>query len=324
MRPRYGQRMVFPPTADDLCDSAQRLARSSIEAHVYGKHHLVALYAGTSLEHLAKACLTRRSPALIGELRGEDSFRSLLLLLGITSSSTPSPLRTVGLRGALQRARLLITSSARWEHLMALADMRDGTVHAAANNEVEEQLVVAFVQHADALLADLGRDRGEFWGRQLDVANTLLAHATDRVAHRVQVKLAAARVNFAAFDTNLLQAIRQWAGVQVLSREQAHAECPACSSQGVATGFRDVAVSDREREPSGKFVRPILGVWFSAYSFACSICGLRLDSSAEIAAAGMEETWDEGPEHVDDYPPPYDEHEDYEHWREEHQENAVE
>lgn len=131
-------------------------------------------------------------------------------------------------------------------------------------------------------------------------------------------------MNFAAFDTNLLQAIRQWAGVQVLSREQAHAECPACSSQGVATGFRDVAVSDREREPSGKFVRPILGVWFSAYSFACSICGLRLDSSAEIAAAGMEETWDEGPEHVDDYPPPYDEHEDYEHWREEHQENAVE
>lgn len=314
--------MALPPTVNDLYDSAQRLARSSIEAHVYSKHHLVALYAGTSLEHLAKACLTRRSPALIGELRGEDSFRSLLLLLGISSSRTPVPLRTVGLRGALQRTRILITSSASWEHLMALADMRDGTVHAAANDEVEEQLVVAFVQHADALLADLDRDRGEFWGPQLDVANALLMHASDRVAHRVQVKLAAARVNFAAYDTNLLQAIRQWAGVQVLNREQAHAECPACGSQAVATGFRYVAVGDSERNPSGKIVRPILSVWFQTDSFACPICGLRLDSPAEIAAAGVEETWDEGPEQVDDYSPPYDEDRDYDRWREEHHENV--
>jgi predicted RNA-binding Zn-ribbon protein involved in translation (DUF1610 family) len=185
-------------------------------------------------------------------------------------------------------------------------------------------VLVGSLQHADALLADLGRDHGEFWGPQLDVANTLLAHANYRVAHRVQVKLAAARVNFAAYDTNLLQAIRQWTGVQVLSREQAHVECPACGSQGVATGFRHAGVSDREREPSGKFVRPILGVWFSAGSFACPICGLRLDSSAEIAAAGMEETWDEGPEQVDDYSPPYDEDEDCDRRREGHHRNAAE
>jgi hypothetical protein len=208
--------MAFPPTIDDLYSSAREFARNSIEAHVYRKHHLVALYAGTSLEHLAKASLTRRSPALIGELRGEDSFRSLLLLLGITVGSTPPPRRTIGLRGALQRARLLVTSNASWDHLMTLADMRDGTVHAAANDEVEEQLIVAFVQHADALLADLGRDRGEFWGPQLSVANTLLTDASNRVAHRVQVRLAAARARLVPYDANLLQAIRQWAGAQAL------------------------------------------------------------------------------------------------------------
>ena len=309
--------MVFPPTTDDLCGSAQEFARSSINAHVNGKHHLVALHAGTSLEHFAKASLTSRSPALIGELRGEDSFRQLLLLFGITAGSTPPPRRTVGLRMALQRARLLVTSNASWDHLMTLADMRDGTVHAAANDEIEEQLMVAFVQHADALLDDLGRDRGVFWGPQLDVANTLLTGASNRVAHRVQVKLAAARANFAAYDTNLLQFIRQWAAIKVLSRDQAHTECRACSSQGVVSGFRHVDVTEHEPDPSGNILRPILSVWFSAESFACPVCGLRLDSSAEMTAAGMEETWDEGPEQVDEYSQPYDEDEGYERRREE-------
>lgn len=200
---------------------------------------------------------------------------------------------------------------------MTLADMRDGTVHAAANDEVEEHLMMAFVQHADALLADLGRDLGAFWGPQLDVANTLLADASNRVAHRVQVKLAAARASFAEYDTNLLQAIRQWAAVEVLSRDQAHTECAACSSQGVASGFRHVDVSEHETDPSGNIRRPILSVWFSAESFSCPVCGLRLDSPAEMTAAGMEETWDEGPEQVDDYSEPYDEDEGYERRREE-------
>lgn len=306
--------MAFPPSADDLCDSAKEFARNSIDAHVYRKHHLVALYAGTSLEHLTKACLTRRSPALIVELRGEDSFRPLLLLLEITAGSTPLSLRTVGLRGALQRARLLITSSANWDHLMTLADMRDGTVHAAANDEVEEQLVVTFVQHANALLADLGRDRHEFWGPQLNVVNTLLADASDRTVHSIEVKLAAARAKFDVYDADLLQAIRQWADLRVLDTDyEAHYQCPACHSQGVATGLRDVRASDHERDPGGNVLRPILNVWFSAESFVCPICGLRLDSSAEITAAGMESTRDEGL--------PYDEDEDYERRREEHRRN---
>ena len=87
--------------------------------------------------------------------------------------------------------------------------------------------------------------------------------------------------------------------------------------QGVASGFRHVDVSEYETDPSGNILRPILTVWFSAESFACPVCGLRLDSSAEMTAAGMEETWDEGPEQVDDYSQPYDEDEGYERKREE-------
>jgi len=97
--PRYGRRMVFSPTVGEFYATASEFARNSLAAHVHQKHHLVALYSGTSLEHLAKACLMRRSPVLITELRNEDSFRSLLTLVGIASAGVPPQLRTVGLRG---------------------------------------------------------------------------------------------------------------------------------------------------------------------------------------------------------------------------------
>jgi hypothetical protein len=310
--------MAVPPTVDDFYATASEFARNSLDAHVYQKHHLVALYAGTSLEHLAKGCLVRRSPALITELRNEKSFLSLLLLLGITSASVPPQLHTVGLRGALERAKPLVTSNANWNDLMTLADMRDGTVHAAAGDEVEGRLVVAFVQHADALVDDLGRDRAGFWGNRLEVANQLLADASNEVLHRVQVKIVAARANLAEYDPVLLEAIRHWAAAQVLSRDQAFAECVACNSQGVATGFRDVGAEDFERDPDGNILRPILSVSFYAESFACSVCGLKLGSLGEIRAAEMEVAWDEGPEEVDTYSQPYDEDAEYERSREEH------
>jgi hypothetical protein len=76
-----------------------------------------------------------------------------------------------------------------------LANMRNGIVHAAESEEVEAEILAAFVQHADGL-KDLGRDRAEFWGGQLAVADALLADASDKVAHQVDVKIAAARASY--------------------------------------------------------------------------------------------------------------------------------
>jgi hypothetical protein len=86
----------------------------------------------------------------------------------------------------------------------------------------------------------------------------------------------------------------------------------------VGTGFRAVEARDYERDPDGNILRPILSVSFYAESFACPVCGLKLDSPAEIEAAGMESPWDEGTEGVDVYSPPYDEDAEYERWRDEH------
>jgi hypothetical protein len=166
------------------------------------------------------------------------------------------------------------------------------------------KLVVAFVQHANTLLTDLRRDRGRFWGARLSVADALLNRARDRVMHAVQVKLAAARVNFRQYRQPLvLEAVRQTAAGQPLSDDQAFAKCPVCSSLGIATGFRD-ATAGIWRDPSSKTIDPGINVEFTAESFACPVCGLRLSSSAEIEAGGMQQSWVEDPDRITELPAP--------------------
>jgi hypothetical protein len=145
-------------------ESARDFAQRALQAHHTRDFRRVALEAGTALEHLAKACLSRRSPALLVELRrGEGSFESLLRLLEIPGGVRLQDVRTVSLRDALHRVGKLVKSDVPEKTLMALADMRDGTAHAALDDEVEQLLLVGFVQHADALLADLGEHRDDFW-----------------------------------------------------------------------------------------------------------------------------------------------------------------
>jgi len=91
----------------------------------------------------------------------------VLGLLRIEGAGVPAIVRTVGLSGALERAGRFVSSKAAKDDLGILVDMRNGIVHAAEGAEVEERILAAFVQQADALLADLGRDREDFWGGQL-------------------------------------------------------------------------------------------------------------------------------------------------------------
>lgn len=270
----------------------------------------MALDAGTALEHLAKACLTNRSPALLSELRGEPSFPDLLKLLGISSGKRPRPLRTVGLRGALERVGAFVASRASGDDLRTLVDMRDGTVHAAQDGEVEERLVVAFAQHVSALLADLGSDRARFWGPQLAVVDALLADASDKVAHDVAVKLAVARAYLRRRFENLPDEVVVFVTAMEEAPEdpggdQVSADCPACGSLGLATGRREVDWAPDEWE--GDKVVHVSGlVFFAPAWYRCDVCRLRLESPAEMDAAGMGWRWERESEDPLKYEEPVD------------------
>jgi hypothetical protein len=274
-----------PLTPDAFHESAREFARTALEAHHVQDYRRMALDAGTALEHLVKACLAARSPALLTELRGEANFHSLLCLLGI-SGQPLRQVRTVGLRDALQRVKSFVVSPASDADLRTLVDLRDGTVHAAVNDEVEERLLAAFARHADALLSDLGRDRSDFWGSQLEVVDALLADASDKVKHRVDVMLAGARARFeqryGREPPELMELVRQLEPDRELEpRSEVLIPCPVCQTPAALYGTHEF-----EPDESGPpVVKPI--VRFDIDGFSCRICGLRLKSKAELIAAGL-------------------------------------
>jgi len=171
-----------------------------------------------------------------GRAPWRNDWHSLLKLLEFPQGK-PKQLRTVSLRFALRRVRTFVHSKVSEEALETLVDLRDGAIHIGANTEAEERLLLAFVQFADSLLADLGRDRKAFWGNQLMVANALLKEASDKVAYRVEVKIQAARTWFEHEYRDLPKELR----AEVVSYREAFwiradeegMRCPVCNSTGL-------------------------------------------------------------------------------------------
>ncbi len=311
---------AFSPEA--FLGSAAQFALSSLEAHHAGNHRRVPLDAGTALEHLAKACLAQRSPALLAELKGESGFNSLIGLLRLEGIGIPAKVRTIGLAEALARSRHFVKSKASKGDLDILIEMRNGIVHTAEDVEVEERILTAFVLQTDALLDDLDRERAQFWGGQLAVVDALLQDASNKVQHRVEVKLAAAEAElmrrYATEGEAVIDFIRSVSKSAPLSANQRFQVCPVCDCYGVATGDHTVdwEVSDWDKE-TGNVTHVEGEVWFSAQAFRCRTCGLKLGSELKIDAAGIETAW-----HIEnadwrDYEPDYDEDAAYERWREE-------
>jgi hypothetical protein len=289
------------------------------------KYRRVALDAGTALEHLAKAALARRSPALLVELRNDSSVAMLGWLLRVDGAKPPARLRTIGLREALTRVRPFLSSNASHDDLRTLVDMRDGVVHAAEESEMEARILIAFVQQADALLIDLGRERADFWAEQLGVVDALLADATDKVAHTVAIKLAAALARYDHEYNSMVPAVarivrvaREVSESATLASDQALMRCPVCESKGIASGDFDVEFGEPEWD-EGHVTNVSGTVWFTPGQFFCPICRLRLDNPAELAEAKVKPRWEIEDADYREYLPPleYDEDAAYEAWREE-------
>jgi hypothetical protein len=246
--------MADPFSPNAYYENARDFALSALEAHHAGNHRLVPVNAGTAVEHLAKACLANRSPALLADLKGGSPIGSLIGLLRIEGTAVPAKIRTVGLSEALTRAGRFVRSKAAKDDLQTLTDMRNGTVHAAEDTEVEERILAAFAQQADALLTDLGRNRDDFWRGQLLVVDALPKDASDKLAHRVDVKLAAAAAMLKRRnDTegkDVIRLLRTVSETAPLAADQRLHKCPVCDSFGIATGENTVDwdVTDWDKE----------------------------------------------------------------------------
>lgn len=200
-------------------------------------------------------------------------------------------LRTVSLRDALDRMKRFVKPGAPWKDIEALIDMRDGTVHAALDYQVEERVLVAFVQHADALLADLEEHRDDFWTAYRPMADALLKDASDKIAHEVEVMVEAARASFhlrfGHEPEALLEVVRRIEEIKERENNQVSAVCPACESPGTITGLTGVIWEPRRSEDSAVSIKGT--VWLIPQEFECRVCGLLLEEPGQVEAVGLDE-----------------------------------
>lgn len=223
--------------------------------------------------------------------------------------------------GALGRAERFVRSKADKNDLQTLADMRNGIAHAAGDPEMEERILAAFLQHCEAILTDLGRDRADFWDGQLAVVDALIRDARDKVAQRVEVRLAAAEAWLEQRCTTegeaLVAAAQALSSSAPLTDEQRFRTCPVCGSAGIATGEHAVKYVPIDwAKESGGVTDVDAQVWFTASSFRYPVCRLRLDSMTEIDKA-FDPVWQIKDADFRDYEPDYDDGDAaYERWRE--------
>ncbi len=160
--------MTSPLTPQRLYESARWFAHTGLQDHHDEKFQRAAISLGIALDHLAKACLASRSPALLAaDMKGEASFRSVVALLDLNTQNEPSRqlsrLRTVSLREALNRMEVFIDRDRlRTPYRDVIIDMRDGTIHAAQKDEAELDILAAFIHLANVLLEDLNHELSEF------------------------------------------------------------------------------------------------------------------------------------------------------------------
>lgn len=196
------QGMVLALTPDHFYASASDFGQTALQARHSGQAQRLAVDAATCLEHLAKACLAKRSPALLTELKNESNFASLLRLLDIQAGPPPRQLRTVGLRDALARVKVSLfpvcmsATCRRWSTSATASCTRRRTTRLRIGCLWRSYSTLTRCFRTDALLQDLGRDRAEFWAPQLAVVDALLMEAADKVERRVRVSIAAAKANF--------------------------------------------------------------------------------------------------------------------------------
>ncbi|MFC0674551.1 hypothetical protein [Brachybacterium hainanense] len=289
------------PNVAALVASASRWMGKALAGWFDDDTETVGLLAPIAVEHLGKAVLWSRNPALLVPL-SNNAEPSLQILASRPNIANPR-LRTIGLGVLLDRLeRTMGTSPLTDDEKKRLTDTRNGSVHVGAKVQSAHVLRDA-LRLCSVLLEDLGTDLGTFFGDQHDTAVGILDAQRTEVESRVLAKKACARKRIA--DLEALLGERAFAEAAALLEAEAKDAldsgileavidhpCPICERTGRLGGFLDVEGDvdwDIERVGDAYESYPI-GFWrlhFTPMAFGCNVCKLSIDRQDELTAAKL-------------------------------------
>jgi len=316
-----GEGRTRDPNVEKLTSSAARWMRLALTGWADEDDAVVAMLAPVAVEHLGKATLWSRSPALLVPLanHAEESLRILTDRPDLANAR----LRTIGLSVVLQRLeRCLPSFPLSKVGASELVETRNGAIHVGARGRSESLLRDA-LSVCDAMLADLDADPREFYGDQYLNARGLLDKKRSEVEAKVAAKLARARNHLTVLEERLgsgvfveatasLEADARFAidpaALSSLADTIAiNYECPECGSKGRLIGRLDAdpeADWDVEKVGDSYESYPIGVYWllhFSPQFFDCNVCKLSLSGQEELAAGQLPaSTYDLDPGDLDE------------------------
>jgi transcription elongation factor Elf1 len=245
------------------------------------------LWCSFGLELLARASLASISPTLLAEPDDEHKY----LLHALNRGSERTPHKSIGAAQVLYLCRTLFPEFTEDDHKasLALINRRNEELHsgAAAFEEYPARQWLAGFYHAcRSLSGAMGESLATlFGGDEGKAATSMLLENQNDVRQRVMSSISAHRKVFQDKTQEERDAAKRSAeerGRQLAAQREHRVTCPACQSvatvQGTPFGKENVTHDDGEI---------VVRQCVSPNSFSCSACGLKLQSYAELDAAGL-------------------------------------
>lgn len=279
-----------------LAESSAVFARSALQAQ-HTDDRIFLLHAATALEHLAKAVLAARHPSFI--VAGDfDSLLHACGELGATSGPR-SRMKTINAADAVGRAaRFVAPVRPLIQQLELLVSVRNGVAHLGeVQAEDASGVLIPYLKASEALREDLSVERDAYWEEFSDMVDSALKESVEQARIRVETALAIARKEFKKRFSELDDATKQAvlgvvvAGYRPEKYDEQLLDCPACGTEALAYGSVKVEYDEdwdhQERVLVG--VHPYFT--FAPRALRCAACGLELDGTDELYAAGISDPW---------------------------------
>lgn len=292
-----GGRLIALTDASNISAWLMRRARVEAEAamNVYSamprEPQILFMHAGMAVEFAFKAVLAKINVLLIAEPRSFESMWELATS-GAPVSEMAARVRTISLTTAIDRAERALPELGRSQDLKALARHRNTAAHfgAGSQNEVNRSVLAMLAALQAAVARYNGTSLEDFLGPYGGVAAGMLSEKQSETERLVGARIVAARERFnerwdrpVGFNTAEALHLPYWSDPEFTIHD-----CPACQTDAAIGGVVEILEHvdfDRDGNPFMD-LEPV--VWPDR--FVCRACGLELNGTDEVLAAGLDYT----------------------------------
>jgi hypothetical protein len=254
-----------------------------------GDDQLIALLCSLGLEFLLRAPLAAANPLLLADPAADDGY-SALHAAGFPGTREPLTVKT---KAVVSRLGVVVEGfEAVQKDVQFLVGLRNRELHTSASifDDIGTDVwLPKFLRAITVLARHFNEEPADYLSKPfLEHASNLVDVEDQKIKHEVATRLNKSR-EFVAKLTENERGERIARVNQKIFQDtwERRTDCPACGSSVYITGVPvryEKEVFDGDDTITQR-------VFLVNHKFACPVCGLELDSTAEIAAAGIEQGW---------------------------------